>query len=280
MEKKEKQGEEGRGQGDAGRGRVVRQPITAEERAELMKNKPKRSCCDCMFCVSSLFLWARTLLSGFPVTGMCANHLDTPGQLREVPGRPCRNFRAKPRLEGVVPPLPPNSNARYIPLTRRLHALVDQEDYEWLMRYQWHASPNSRTGTFYARRHHRGHTILMHRLIVQAPKGTVVDHINGNGLDNRRCNLRLCTRQQNARNRRPQAKAGSRFLGVYPHGTRWMAKVGRHYLGLFDDEVEAAQARDRKALELFGEYAWLNFPPESPEGERQQTPVSDRSEGV
>jgi hypothetical protein len=104
----------------------------------------------------------------------------------------------------------------------------------------------------------------MHRLIMQAPKGMVVDHINGNGLDNRRCNLRLCTPAQNRRNRHKHAGGRSRFLGVSPCGDKWNARVAGRYLGLFDDEVEAAKARDRKARQLYGEHAWLNFPPDNP----------------
>jgi hypothetical protein len=268
MEKHEKREEKGRGQRGAGRGRVVRQPITAEERAELMKNKPKRGCWSCIFRVSDLMLWAQTLLSGFPVSGLCANHPDTPGQMRPVPGTPCRNFRAKPRPDGGETPVPPYPNTRYIPLTQNLFALVDAEDYERLKDYKWHVNRSGPRGTIYAGRRERNRLILMHRQIMNPPKGKVVDHINGNGLDNRRCNLRICDQRQNAHNNRGHADRKSRFLGVNPTGDKWFGKVGREYLGVFDDEVEAAKARDRKAQELYGEHAWLNFPPGSPEGER------------
>ena len=262
MEKQKKRETKGHKPEETGQGRIVRGPITAEERAELMKAKPRWSCRDCVFCVSSQGLLMRTFLSGFPIAGMCANHPDTPGQLRPVPGTPCRNFRGKPRPDGVVPPIPPNGKVAYIPLTRGLHALVDAEDYEWLNQYQWYAAISNR-GIFYARRNSPDGVVSMHRLIMQAPEGMVVDHINGNGLDNRRCNLRICTQYENALNSRPRADAKSRFKGVYPHHNKWKARVGGRYLGLFDDEVEAAKARDRKARELYGEHAWLNFPPES-----------------
>jgi len=77
--------------------------------------------------------------------------------------------------------------------------------------------------------------------------------------------MRNCTRLQNLQNR--YWKAGrSRYRGVSPHGDKWIALVGYKgetiYVGLFDDEVEAAKARDRKAYELAGEFAWLNFPDE------------------
>jgi len=258
-----------------GREAVVRRPITAEERAHIMKTKPKWSCRDCIFCVSNLLLWARTLMSGFPVTGQCANHTDAPGRMLEVPGRPCRNFQAKSRLDRPEP-VPPNPKIRYIRLTRNLHAIVDAEDYEWLSRYKWHTNPSKRNGTIYAKRTVGHSAVLMHRMIMCPPKGMVVDHINGNGLDNRRCNLRICTRQENARNRRKHVDGKSRFIGVYPRGKKWGAFVGHQHIGVFDDEVEAAKARDRKALEMYGIHAWLNFPPDDPEGEGQEPVVGSQ----
>jgi hypothetical protein len=236
------------------------------EQADVAAN-PKRSCYQCVFYVSSALLWMRTLVSGFPIPGMCANHEDTPGQWRPAPGRPCRNFRAKPcRLD---PPEPPNEKIRYIPLTRGLHAIVDAEDYKWLSQYKWYAGRPNRAGRVDARRNTKGGGImLMHRQIMQAPKGMVVDHINGNSLDNRRCNLRICTQMENTQNSRRHKGARSRFKGVYPIGDKWYARIkykGQMYhLGTFDDQVEAAKVRDRKALELAGEFAWLNFPPEEP----------------
>ena len=209
----------------------------------------------------------RTLMSGFPVPGMCANHDETPGQWREAPGRPCRNFRGRPRR--VEPPEPPNDKIRYIPLTRGLHAIVDADDYEWLSQYKWYAGRPNCACRVDARRNTKGGGImLMHRQIMQAPKGMVVDHINGNSLDNRRCNLRICTQMENTQNSRRHTGAKSRFKGVYPTGDKWYARIkykGQMYhLGTFDGEVEAAKVRDRKAIELAGEFAWLNFPPQDP----------------
>ncbi|MDI9433494.1 MAG: hypothetical protein QM570_17405 [Planctomycetota bacterium] len=89
-----------------------------------------------------------------------------------------------------------------------------------------------------------------------------------NGLDNRRCNLRICTQLQNSQNSRRRRPGKSRFRGVFPRGDKWQAAVQHNgkpmYLGLFDEEVEAARARDRKAFELAGEFAVLNFPDEMP----------------
>jgi hypothetical protein len=182
MEKKNQCETKGREPQRADQKRMVRGPITPEERARIRANKPKWSCRDCVFCVSNLLLWARTLVSGFPVVGQCANHPDTPGQIRPVPGQVCRNFR--PKTTRTQPPTPPNGKVAYIPLTRNLQAIVDAQDYEWLSRYKWHASVSG-DGAVYAKRQVRGHDVFMHRLIMQPPKGMVVDHINGNGLDNR-----------------------------------------------------------------------------------------------
>jgi hypothetical protein len=109
----------------------------------------------------------------------------------------------------------------------------------------------------------------------------VVDHINANSLDNRRRNMRNCTPRQNNHNRQFTGNA-SGFAGVYPQGKRWRASIqhkGRMiHCGLFDDKIEAARARDRKAIELFGPFACLNFPEEhqaaSPEGQTQ-SPVQE-----
>ena len=93
----------------------------------------------------------------------------------------------------------------------------------------------------------------------------IVDHINGNVLDNRKCNLRVCTRAENNRNVKKKRKNNtSGYVGVTKEGRKWLATVHHNYktyrLGRFEDKVEAARARDLKAIELHGEFASLNFP--------------------
>jgi len=225
----------------------------------------ERTCYDCALCLWDKGMWLRSLWSGFPARPMCANHPDTPGTVREVPlTGPCRNFRAKPQpVVRVTPPPPPSDDIRYIPLTKGKFAIVDAADYEWLSKYKWHAIRAERGRTYYACRTDHGRSVSMHREIMKPPKGKVVDHADGNGSDNRRSNLRNCTQLQNSQNSRRRIRR-SRFRGVYRRGGKWEAKVvykgKEYYLGLFDDEVEAAKARDRKAYELAGEYAYLNFP--------------------
>ena len=222
-----------------------------------------RKCYRCVYAASNPAQGIRNLSLGWPTMMTCVNHADAPGELREVmPHSTCPNFRARrePPVR-VEPPEPPNDEVRYIALTRGKFAIVDAADYERLNRYRWNAFDSG--GKIYARRSYPGGTILMHREIMQTPDGMVVDHINGNSLNNRQCNLRNCTPRQNEHNKPPRS-GKSRFKGVYPRGDKWFAAIKSggttHYLGTFDDQIEAAKARDRKAYELQGEFAYLNFP--------------------
>jgi hypothetical protein len=156
----------------------------------------------------------RNLTLGWPAMLTCVNSAGAPGEMREVmPNRTCRNFRArrKPPVR-LDPPEPPNDAVRYIALTKGKFAIVDAADYERLSRCKWTAS---RCGVKrYAARKSKGRTILMHRELMDPPKGMDVDHIDGNGLNNTRSNLRICTRRQNLCNRRPSGGT-SRHKGVH-----------------------------------------------------------------
>ena len=150
-------------------------------------------------------------------------------------------------------------------LTKGKFAMVDAEDHEGLCRYKWTALTIGKK--CYAFRNAGRHCLLMHREITNAPTGMVVDHKDGNGLNNCKSNLRVCTHQQNVCNKGPRF-ATSKYKGVSWDKTKnkWRATTsfkGKPIaIGRFDDEIEAAKARDRKAYELFGEFAYLNFPDE------------------
>jgi hypothetical protein len=158
-----------------------------------------------------------------------------------------------------------------VPLTRGQYAIVDIEDFDRLSKFKWHTGINGRD--FYARRKVRSDDtrpkkcfISMHREILNVPEGLFVDHINHNGLDNRRANLRAATREQNSWNQRKKlGNYTSRYKGVHfsKNMRRWEARLvykGKEIpIGYFDDEVSAARAYDAKATELYGEYAALNF---------------------
>ena len=154
-----------------------------------------------------------------------------------------------------------------ISLTQGKVTLVDDADYEWLNQWKWyaHRSHPERKEVFYALRSDKRYTVAMHRLILDVPKGLQVDHINHNGLDNRRCNIRLCTQSQNTANSshlRPNKT--SQYRGVHWDKThnRWRAGIrvnNKPYrLGRFTSEIDAARVYNRAALEHFGEFASLN----------------------
>ncbi len=227
----------------------------------------ERTCSNCLFAIPpSKGQWVVWMMTRWPPPMSCFNHPDSPGERCDVRGTgTCRNWRPRRKVSPrEQPPEPPNDETRYIPLTRGQFAIVDAADYERINRYRWTACP-CEDGGFYARRSVPGGTVLMHREIMNAPKGMVVDHIDRNRLDNRQANLRVCTPQQNEFNKRPRSRR-SRFKGVYPYRDKWQAAIKHngktHHLGVFDDDVEAAKARDRKAFELQGEFAYLNFPDE------------------
>lgn len=148
--------------------------------------------------------------------------------------------------------------------------LVDQADAAIVREFSWHASFNRNRGprSCYVRRKVRREgmpptALCLHRFLLDAPEGMQVDHINGNPLDNRRRNLRVCTQSQNGANRPRMRRDGYRGVRLLK-GKYWSARItyqnkGIH-IGCFPTAEDAARAYDAKALELFGEFARLNFP--------------------
>ena len=155
-----------------------------------------------------------------------------------------------------------------IKLTRGKLALVDDGDYERVSSFKWYALSGKHT--FYAARTGRlgeSHTHLMHRDILGPGVVSEVDHKNGNGLDNRRDNIRPATDAENSRGFRVKSpKATSRFRGVYFYKRtgKWVARLSTNgeciCLGYHHVEEEAARAYDRCAIAVFKEFANLNFP--------------------
>lgn len=160
-----------------------------------------------------------------------------------------------------------------IKLTQGKVAVIDQSDYALVFNYKWHYRKDKKGGYAVHSTHRPGKNpgaIRMHRLIIGAKVDENVDHINGNKLDNRRKNLRIATKSQNAVNRPKFIKnATSKYKGVHwyrsyvkgktPH---WRAEIRFHRkairLGRFETEKEAAIAYNKKAVELFGKFAYLN----------------------
>lgn len=138
--------------------------------------------------------------------------------------------------------------------------VVDAADFDAVRRYRWSASGR------HVQAHIGGRTVSMHRFLMDPPPGHVVDHINANGFDNRRANLRICTRAQNAQNRSAGGCMGfppDSYKGVqYASASGYSAHICDTYLGLYPTQEEAARAYDAAARSRFGEFARLNFPRE------------------
>jgi hypothetical protein len=158
-----------------------------------------------------------------------------------------------------------------IELTQGKFATVDAEDAPALLAYSWMASKSEKTmdshQTYYARRAEHGpdskqRYVQMHRQIMDAPEEMEVDHRDGDGLNNRRYNLRTCTHAQNGANQRIPKNNTSGFKGVYRQKgcSGWLAGIQSKYLGMYDSAEEAARAYDTAAVRTFGEFASLNFP--------------------
>jgi hypothetical protein len=150
--------------------------------------------------------------------------------------------------------------AKKVPVGRGNFAIVDDEDFDLMSRYVWQAAASgSGSGLVYAVT-----KLRMHRLVVNAPPGFMVDHINGDSLDNRKSNLRICTNAENQQNT-PGRGGSSRYKGVSFNTKRqkWYGTFlynGEYfYCGAFDNEEDCARAVDKKRREVCGNFASLNL---------------------
>lgn len=164
-----------------------------------------------------------------------------------------------------------------IQLTQNKFALVDDEDFEEINKYKWFAIKNK--NTYYAERYNKSETgpkhIKMHRQILNITDSKILgDHINMNGLDNQKSNLRIANKTQNGSNRKSKPGSTSKYLGVslttkywYVNKekracTAWRATIRingiQTHLGHFKEEIEAAKAYNEMAIKIHGEYANLN----------------------
>jgi hypothetical protein len=156
---------------------------------------------------------------------------------------------------------------KQIPLTQNMVAIVDDEDFARLCKLKWCFS----TGGYACRNANRTHKyekrklLFMHRFVLSLKEGEFCDHINGDRLDNRKNNLRKATLSQNGMNKRRQSNNTSGFKGVYWHkgAKKWCCRIKIHgktlYLGMYINIEDAAQVYDKNAIEIFGEFAKLNF---------------------
>ena len=159
---------------------------------------------------------------------------------------------------------------RKIPLSKQKFAIVDPDDYDRLIKHKWYAQKSS--AGFYAARSltngkkEKRKNAHMHHLVIHIPPGMFCDHINRNGLDNRKANLRPATNAQNMWNRPKLRKyPASRYKGVdwVRKQKSWRARISvngrRIYIGSFKNQIDSAKAYDRSAKKYHGEFAVLNF---------------------
>jgi hypothetical protein len=180
---------------------------------------------------------------------------------------------SRPLPSAITTKRPPRvtGDIAFIPLTKGYAAVIDAADLAKVVRISWRAHVDE-DGRVYAIAHKpgsgkRGKSVPLHRFIVDAQPGQIVDHRDGDTLNDRRLNLRVCHNTQNIRNQRAHInKRTSKLKGVYFERDRGLFRaqimVNRRKinLGSFVDEISAAKAYDRAALQYFGEFARCNFP--------------------
>lgn len=161
-------------------------------------------------------------------------------------------------------PIRIEGNLAYVPLTRGYEAIIDAADVELVKGFLWCATTSKRHTVYAARADREGGRngrILLHRVIAGSPVGMDVDHIDSNGLNNSRSNLRVATRSQNSYNQRVSKRNKSGVKGVHQHTQtgKWCAQIRaqgyREHLGSFDTVEEAHAAYKQAAARLHGQFA-------------------------
>lgn len=155
--------------------------------------------------------------------------------------------------------------AKEIPLTQGKLAIVDEADFEWISRWKWAYFKGNRSKEYAVRREYgRKNLIFMHKQILGIDAGTEGDHIDGNGLNNQRNNLREATHHQNCYNTKKRKNSLSKYKGVSwnVQNQKWLVRIMVNqktiYLGYFLDENKAALKYNEAALKYFGNFAKLN----------------------
>ena len=155
--------------------------------------------------------------------------------------------------------------AKEIELRPGFTVIIDDADYERVSKFRWnlHKTPKN----YYAYRNERNGSwrrrqLIHHFLLGTETSDTLIDHVNGNGLDNRRENLRICSKKENCRNTPKRCNNTSGYKGVGKCGKKWRAMIGvdgkRTHLGVFENIIDAVKAYNDAAIKYHGEFARLN----------------------
>jgi hypothetical protein len=153
-----------------------------------------------------------------------------------------------------------------IKLTKGFVALVDDEDFEYLNQFNWCFNIKDGAVAHTPKSGHNGKIMKMYKIIMNAPKKMEVDHINGDKLDNRKENLRVCTHSENMKNIKIlRSNNTSGFKGVHKHRNKYVVNISNgsgksEYVGIFQNKIDAAHVYDTEAIKRFGKFACLNFP--------------------
>jgi hypothetical protein len=157
--------------------------------------------------------------------------------------------------------------SKQIPLTKGKFAIIDDSDFERVNQFKWCAHKSKRSSTWYAIRHGarpQRKSILLHVFLMNPLQGMKIDHIDGNGLNSQRHNLRVVTDSQSAMNKGKHRDNTSGYKGVCKAENKWMASLTVEYKhiygGIFSTPEEAAHVYDKLAKKHHGEFARLNFP--------------------
>ena len=151
-----------------------------------------------------------------------------------------------------------------------LEILIDDEDFDLISKYNWYVYKPHKSTTYYSRATHtikenKNAKIYIHRLILGVTDPSIfVDHIDGNGLNNQKLNLRICSQSENMRNMKKPISNKSGFKGVFyrkdrnTYAAAIVVKGKKHHLGHFKNKLDAANAYNQAAIKYFGEFAKLN----------------------
>jgi hypothetical protein len=146
---------------------------------------------------------------------------------------------------------------KLIKLTQNKKTKIDNEDYHFFNEYKWYALYSSGIKNYYVVNYNcrTRKTLYLHRLIMNCPTNKCIDHINRNTLDNRKCNLRICTRSENQINRKCGKNKG---VSYHKKHKLWLARIKKdkktYYLGWFKNKEDGIKVYKLKAKELFGEF--------------------------